>query len=75
MPAEVVRTGDRWRIIQVAAAMGTRVAITIGAIPIIVGLIYLGLQVAFGQQTEWSTTGGEMINEAGDFVGKVAVSI
>ena len=32
---------------------GTRFAIIIGAIPIIVGLFYLGLQLAFGQETEW----------------------
>ncbi len=31
---------------------GTRFAIIIGIIPIVVGLIYLGLQVAYGQAVE-----------------------
>jgi hypothetical protein len=32
---------------------GTRIAILIGIIPIVVGLLYLGLQLAFGQDTDW----------------------
>lgn len=31
---------------------GTRIAIIIGVIPVIVGLIYLGLQIAFGEH-DW----------------------
>ena len=37
---------------------GIRQAIILGAIPIAVGLFYLLLQVAFGQQVEWLVTDG-----------------
>lgn len=54
---------------------GTRIAIIIGAIPVVVGLIYLGLQVAFGEETAWVPAGGEVTAESGDIVGYLTGTI
>ena len=51
---------------------GTRLAVLIGAIPVVVALISLGLQVAFGEETEWFAVDGTVFDEAGDLVATMA---
>lgn len=54
---------------------GTRAAIILGAIPILVGLIYLGAQIAFGEPVHWFVNDGDFFGAAGDIVAGVAGTI
>ncbi len=53
----------------------TRFAIIIGVIPVVVGLLYLILQVAFGDGASWLLIDGDFFNDAGDIVAKFAGNI
>ena len=50
---------------------GIRQAVVLGAIPIVVGLLYLGLQVANGQATEWVSDDGSVFDSAGNLVADI----
>ncbi len=50
---------------------GTRQALLLGAIPVLVGVFYLVLQVSFGDGTVWLLPGGEAFDAAGDLVAKI----
>ena len=50
---------------------GIRQAVVLGAIPIVVGLLYLGLQVANGQATEWVSDDGSVFDAAGNLVADI----
>ena len=53
----------------------TRAAILMGAIPVFVALLYLGLQVANGDPTQWFVAGGDFFSAAGDIVAGVAGTV
>jgi hypothetical protein len=51
---------------------GTRQAILLGIIPVLVGVIYLVVQLANGLPTEWFPVEGEIFDAAGDLVAKIS---
>ena len=50
---------------------GTRQALILGAIPIVVGLIYLVLQVTFAEGAGWVLTDGSFFDDAGAIVAEM----
>lgn len=54
---------------------GIRQALVLGAIPVVVGLVYLVLQVAYGDPAEWVLADGEIFDAAGNFVAMVMGNI
>jgi len=50
---------------------GTRQALILGAIPIVVGLLYFVFQIALGDPAEWLPVDGEIIDAAGNLVAVV----
>ena len=50
---------------------GIRQALVFGAIPIVVGLLYLGLQLANGQETDWVSADGNAFDTAGNLVAEI----
>lgn len=48
---------------------GTRAALVLGVVPIIVGLLYLSLQVVFGDPATWDFIGGLFLDiESGKII-------
>ncbi|MEX1295081.1 MAG: hypothetical protein AB1Z67_02810 [Candidatus Limnocylindrales bacterium] len=54
---------------------GTRAALLMGAIPVFVALLYLGLQVASGDPVQLFPSDGDFFSAAGDFIAGVAGTI
>ena len=50
---------------------GTRQALVLGAIPILVGALYLFLQTTRGDDAEWLAVDGNVLDAAGNFIAKV----
>ncbi len=53
----------------------TRAALLMGAIPIVMALLYLGLQVANGEAVQWFAEDGDIFDAAGDFIAVFAGTI
>ena len=53
----------------------TRAALIMGAIPVFVAILYLGLQVANGESVQWFPSDGDFFSAAGDIVAGVAGTI
>ena len=51
---------------------GIRQALILGGIPIVVGLLYLALQLVSGDQAVWELVDGEFSDAAGDIVALVS---
>ncbi len=54
---------------------GTRAAVILGLIPLAVGLLYLGMQLAFGSEASWWLVDGKFFDDEGDIVAKLSGNI
>lgn len=54
---------------------GTRAAVILGLIPLVVGLIYLAMQLAFGDEASWQLVNGTFVDEQGDIIASLTGNI